>query len=159
MSIATGWHIDHVATRRLPIAMKEPTERSRHFSILIAVAALVLLFADVAERRCRLRSDRRAARVDVDPGADLQARQTAAGRVRRRPRRRLGRRVGTPTPDKPNGLPGGGVPLPDAVHARIRYRGTCARRSIPSGERRREREPARRPLPSRVGGAAICTPD
>ncbi len=148
MSIATGWHIDHVATRRLPIAMG-PTERSRHFSILIAVAALVLPLLTLLSGG--------AAYVPIAALPALMLIPALIFRPGRRPPGASdddhddGGDGGTPTPDKPNGLPGGGVPLPDAVHARIRYRGTARTSLIPSGERRREREPARRPLPSRVG--------
>ena len=50
-------------------------------------------------------------------------------------------------PLRPHDLPGGGLPLPDALPARVRLRehGRLNER-LPGRERRRVREPARRPV-------------
>jgi hypothetical protein len=57
---------------------------------------------------------------------------------------------GSRTPDTPKSLPGGGMPLPDAVQARIRYRGVERSSLIPSRRRREHPAPVRRPVPQRV---------
>jgi hypothetical protein len=50
-------------------------------------------------------------------------------------------------PKSPRDLPGGGLPLPDAVPARIRLRGHERLRDLlPSPERRPSREPDRAPV-------------
>ena len=55
---------------------------------------------------------------------------------------------GPKRPPEPPAPPRGGIPLPDAVPARVRLRehGRLAER-LPSRERRPAREPARRPAP------------
>ena len=59
---------------------------------------------------------------------------------------------GSPRPDRPNGLPGGGLPMLDAQQSSRRYRGTQRTTLLPARERRPAREPVRpRPhVPARV---------
>jgi hypothetical protein len=53
---------------------------------------------------------------------------------------------GSRTPDPPNGLPGGGLPMLDAQPAPRRYRGTPRTTLVHPRARRPAREPERRPV-------------
>ena len=57
---------------------------------------------------------------------------------------------GSPRPQRPNGLPGGGLPLLDAQQSSRRYRGTPRTTLLPERVRRPAREPARPRVPARV---------
>jgi hypothetical protein len=56
------------------------------------------------------------------------------------------------TPPRPNDVPGGGLPLPDAAPARVRLRDhRPLHERLPGRERRPSREPSRRPMrPAKV---------
>jgi hypothetical protein len=57
---------------------------------------------------------------------------------------------GSRKPDGPKGLPGGGLPLPDAIQSSRRYRGTPHATLIDRRDRRPSREPERPRVPHRV---------
>jgi hypothetical protein len=57
---------------------------------------------------------------------------------------------GSPRPERPKGLPGGGLPLLHAKQSSRRYRGTARTTLVPSRERRPAREPAQPRVPARV---------
>jgi hypothetical protein len=57
---------------------------------------------------------------------------------------------GSRTPQHPKGLPGGGLPMPDAQPSDRRYRGTPRTTLIPTRQRRPAREPIRPRVPERV---------
>jgi hypothetical protein len=60
---------------------------------------------------------------------------------------------GSRRPDgpSPSGLPGGGLPMPDAQPANRRYRGTPRTTLIPARSRRPAREPGRPRVPVHAG--------
>lgn len=57
---------------------------------------------------------------------------------------------GSRRPDRPRGLPGGGLPLPDAIQSSRRYRGTPRSTMIAKRDRRPAREPQRPRVPQHV---------
>jgi hypothetical protein len=57
---------------------------------------------------------------------------------------------GSRRPSGPKGLPGGGLPLPDAIQSSRRYRGTAFTPLGVKRDRRPAREPQRPRVPERV---------
>lgn len=58
---------------------------------------------------------------------------------------------GSRTPDSPNSLPGGGLPMPYSQPSTRRYRGTPRTTLIPVRQRRPAREPERPRVPVHAG--------
>src|SRR5579871_2686174 len=66
---------------------------------------------------------------------------------------------GPPSPPRPSAPPGGGLPLPDAVPARVRLRGHERLADLlPPRARRRAREPARIPTHARMHRRPVSRP-
>ena len=123
-----------------------PQRRSHRLELILAVILLLPALALVAGAKTYLPFAAMPA-VLMIPSLAVRRRRRPPGHAD--PSDGDGGDGGSPTPESPNTLPGGGLPLPDAVQAPMRYRGTRRTSLIPPRERRAPREPERPTVPSR----------